>query len=541
MSAFNPKKKDLPAICWQKLAHDSLEQSSSGSQALIVGGILGGLLGASVTGFPPTGLLIGGWAFYEAWKRTDALNKNEEAIARHGCVAHVLKGDKLRDFSAQVGVQEVQRQIEWASQNGYSLTADAEEFLEAQEQSESVVGAGETQSNPNLVGAIATMFKRREPSVKDVSAASPQTAPKISDLITVLESSAIAPVLMAGFLKAVGGQGSGKTTLVNGGLIRYRLHKGHKFIVINAHKKHGMYRGLEPHLVAGSEFYGVGQDDKERGDSIRQGIDKVLSIVESRYTEYQNQPEGTYNHYPITLILEECGEWASLLGGDEEFVQRFWQKMLVASRKAVVFPIATAQSDSMTMFGNPKGLSELLKSSGCVTLCLIPEVDPKSADGWKPSGFCDLTVPGTEKKRRISIPNLRSLVENPDVFASDRSSQSFQPTQQTQDWDAARQRLNHAWQMPSAAEPPEPQSEPSEPPREPLNQPNDNTSSDFDIRFTPMELTRSQAVRLIEQLRTELNQTQIIERLWQVSKGGSAAWKEAYAQFKELTGGTGDE
>ena len=38
----------------------------------------------------------------------------------------------------------------------------------------------------------------------------------------------------------------------------------------------------------------------------------------------------------------------------------------------------------------------------------------------------------------------------------------------------------------------------------------------------------------INQLRTELNQTELIEKLWQVKKGGSAAWKEAYAQLKVL-------
>jgi hypothetical protein len=44
-------------------------------------------------------------------------------------------------------------------------------------------------------------------------------------------------------------------------------------------------------------------------------------------------------------------------------------------------------------------------------------------------------------------------------------------------------------------------------------------------------------LELIKQLRTaELNQTQIIERLWQVRKGGSAAWKDAYQQFREVTG-----
>ncbi|MBD1833293.1 MULTISPECIES: hypothetical protein [Cyanophyceae] len=42
-------------------------------------------------------------------------------------------------------------------------------------------------------------------------------------------------------------------------------------------------------------------------------------------------------------------------------------------------------------------------------------------------------------------------------------------------------------------------------------------------------------------LKLELNQTQIIKWLWQVTKGGSTAWKEAYVQFKQLMGDAGNE
>ncbi|BAY73483.1 hypothetical protein ACN23B_30520 (plasmid) [Anabaena sp. FACHB-709] len=55
------------------------------------------------------------------------------------------------------------------------------------------------------------------------------------------------------------------------------------------------------------------------------------------------------------------------------------------------------------------------------------------------------------------------------------------------------------------------------------------------LGITPLNLTRGQCYELINQLRTELNQTEIIERLWQCNKGGSAACQEAYAQFKEIT------
>ena len=60
-------------------------------------------------------------------------------------------------------------------------------------------------------------------------------------------------------------------------------------------------------------------------------------------------------------------------------------------------------------------------------------------------------------------------------------------------------------------------------------------------KFTTMNLGSEQAKILIQILRLELNQTQIIERLWECRKGGSEAWKKAYAQFKELTKEKEDE
>jgi hypothetical protein len=105
---------------------------------------------------------------------------------------------------------------------------------------------------------------------------------------------------------------------------------------------------------------------------------------------------------------------------------------------------------------------------------------------------------------------------------------------------------------------PEPNLEPDssavqnpEPPKrnpEPLNQPIDKGCADLDDgspfsseplskRFTPLNLTKDQVLALIESLNSFLNQTQIIERLWQVRKGGSEAWKKAHAEFKQLTEG----
>ncbi|NET03078.1 MAG: type IV secretion system DNA-binding domain-containing protein [Sphaerospermopsis sp. SIO1G1] len=77
--------------------------------------------------------------------------------------------------------------------------------------------------------------------------------------------------------------------------------------------------------------------------------------------------------------------------------------------------------------------------------------------------------------------------------------------------------------------------EPIEPESEPLNQRDANGSSEDTPRFTQFNLTKDQVLGLINSLNSELNQTEIIERLWGCSKGGSAAWKKAYSEFKKLT------
>lgn len=57
-----------------------------------------------------------------------------------------------------------------------------------------------------------------------------------------------------------------------------------------------------------------------------------------------------------------------------------------------------------------------------------------------------------------------------------------------------------------------------------------------ETRFCSLGLTRLEAIDQIDMLGKRLNQQQIIERLWECKKGRSAAYRQAYAQFHELTG-----
>jgi hypothetical protein len=54
-------------------------------------------------------------------------------------------------------------------------------------------------------------------------------------------------------------------------------------------------------------------------------------------------------------------------------------------------------------------------------------------------------------------------------------------------------------------------------------------------RYTRANLTREQILILIQQLSSRISQTQLIQDLWSVEKN-KAGWKQAYTEYKELTG-----
>lgn len=90
--------------------------------------------------------------------------------------------------------------------------------------------------------------------------------------------------------------------------------------------------------------------------------------------------------------------------------------------------------------------------------------------------------------------------------------------------------LKRAWLLDCA--------EPAEPSVQVVNQPEGEALTIEEETFTSLNLTRNQAIELIQKLRSELNlnQKQIIEKLWNCTKGAGADWKRGRAQFKELTG-----
>ena len=73
---------------------------------------------------------------------------------------------------------------------------------------------------------------------------------------------------------------------------------------------------------------------------------------------------------------------------------------------------------------------------------------------------------------------------------------------------------------------------------ETLKQPDDDSFSAQERRFTRFKLTRNDAISEISRLRNEMNmnQTQIVRILWGTTPGGSAEYRNAVSEYKELCG-----
>ncbi|MBH8566754.1 hypothetical protein I8748_32160 [Nostoc sp. CENA67] len=182
MSAFNPlpSSRQLTPQEWQSIAIDSL---NSNAQFVIVGSVVGGIIAASVTAFPPTFFVIAGCGIYEGFRRIKEVGRNHKAITTYNCVAHVLSGDDLRDYCYQVGYQEAVRQVRWAIQHEYVVSDDALDLAESPGKfmlsaaAPAPLPAGQNYSAPTVITPVPAPTVTAPLPVQNYSAPAVITAP----------------------------------------------------------------------------------------------------------------------------------------------------------------------------------------------------------------------------------------------------------------------------------------------------------------------------------------------------------------------------
>ena len=189
-------------------------------------------------------------------------------------------------------------------------------------------------------------------------------------------------------------------------------------------------------------------------------------------------------------------------------------------RKAEYYSIIVSHTKNLAGLGDAKGMGAL-RDESMLEVEILGEYNAET-ERATPRFEALVKLPGQ------SLPD-RTLVKLTKHRTPEPTASSTKPAATETDSDY----LERTYKLEFDLSKPEP----SEPSSEPLNRPQDNGNSESEHGFTALKLTREQAIELIQRLRTELNPTQIIERLWDCKKGGLEAWKKAYARFKELMGG----
>jgi hypothetical protein len=242
--------------------------------------------------------------------------------------------------------------------------------------------------------------------------------------------------------------------------------------------------------------------------------------VAKRYKVVQSQPNPKFQ--PLTFVCDEFTRWGGKCANSTDF----FEQLVTDIRKVEMFGLIISHTRTLAGLANAKGFASL-----------------------RDEALLEVEILGNkDEETGRATPRFEALVKLPGQSLSDRTlvklakpstptaPEPTPPKAQANPAETAADYLDRVYKLEFDLGKPEPDNEPSEPTAEPVNQPPSEGDSESEPKFTSLSLNRTQAIKLIQKLRTELNQTQVIEKLWDCKKGGSEAWRRAYAQFKELMG-----
>ncbi|BBD63640.1 hypothetical protein NIES2109_65150 (plasmid) [Nostoc sp. HK-01] len=316
-----------------------------------------------------------------------------------------------------------------------------------------------------------------------------------------------------------GNQGGGKSWLVRY-VVKQKKQAGYRVIVLDPDSNRAEWRGVE-------SYHSWSDIEQQIRDYVKELEERLKTFNNSSLSEDQWRQKLWSEGKALSLICEEATTYGDFIK-DEELLSKFGKLALTKSRKQEMPLTVVAHNNTQTCLFGIKGLHNLV--SKMLQVECLALVDPVTLQA-KSTGLAKVKLDSSNEWLDVILPTMTAKISD---FSSPTPAAESNPNPPIDKATLERiYELEFNLDSPQTnAHPPEP----AEPQSEPLNQPHPNDSDENQKRFTPLKLTRDQCQELINQLRTELNQTEIIEKLWQCKKGGSAAWKEAYAQFKELIG-----
>lgn len=304
-----------------------------------------------------------------------------------------------------------------------------------------------------------------------------------------------------------GAPGSGKTHFSEQEVGK-RLAAGHRVVVLDPHAAYGAWQGCE--VIGGGMDY----------PAIDAKLAWFADEVAKRYKVVQSQPNPKFQ--PLTFVCDEFTRWGGKCANSTDF----FEQLVTDIRKVEMFGLIISHTRTLAGLANAKGFASL-RDEALLEVEILGNKDEETGRAT-PRFEALVKLPG----QLLSDRTLVKLAKHSTPTAPEPTPQKAgaNPTETAADY------LDRVYKLEFDLGKPEPDNEPSEPTAEPVNQPPSEGDSESEPKFTSLSLNRTQAIKLIQKLRTELNQTQVIEKLWDCKKGGSEAWRRAYAQFKELMG-----
>jgi len=316
-----------------------------------------------------------------------------------------------------------------------------------------------------------------------------------------------------------GNQGGGKSWLARY-VTKLKKDRGYRVIVLDPDSNRAEWVGVESH-----------HNWQDIETQIRLYVNELEARLqkfnESTLSEEEWRSRLWSSGKATALVIEEATTYGSFIK-DAELLEKFGKLALTKSRKQEMPVLVVSHNNTQSCLFGIKGLYNLV--SKMLQVECLAAVDPVSLQP-RATGRARVKLDSSNDWVEVELPKLTTKMKD---FGNEQGEtgtggERTYPTPQID-----RSTLEKIWglEFDLISTP----TEPNELTDEPLNPPQGNGSEESE-RFTPANLTREQALKLISGLRTRLNQTQIIELLWCCKKGGSAAWKAAYSEFKSLREG----
>ncbi len=308
----------------------------------------------------------------------------------------------------------------------------------------------------------------------------------------------------------LGSQGSGKSWMVR--LLAYlKKLRGYRVIVFDPNSNQYEWRGME--------FYGSYEAIAGMMDWYVEEVQRLYEAFrQTEMTEEEWRRQLWKQGKTIALICEEYSTYADFIE-DAPLLKKFVKTASTLSRKQEAPVTFITHNLTKECLGKVEGVFDIFKRMQRLTLDV--QTDPVT-DQPVATGTGVMKRVDSDEEITITTPKLSEKIID---FRSEADRLGD-----------TRNRLIEYERMEGITGS---DLNPGSDEAEPLNPTSDDdfsNSEPAEPRFTSLGLTRQEAISLINKLRTELTQTQVIERLWSCRKGGSAAWKAAVAQFKDLMG-----